>query len=89
MRKTSHAVAELFGVKERGYIREGYFADLVLIDDEASTLVRNEDALYKVGWTPLDGETLHGRIKATWVNGHLAWDGNTVSSPQGERLRFI
>ncbi len=89
VRKTSHAVAELFGVKERGYIREGYFADLVLIDDEASTLVRNEDALYKVGWTPLDGETLHGRIKATWVNGHLAWDGKTVSSPQGERLRFI
>ena len=36
-----------------------------------------------------DGETLHGRIKATWVNGHLAWDGKTVSSPQGERLRFI
>ena len=88
VRKTSHAVAELFGVVDRGYIREGCWADLVLVDDSQTTLVRNEDALYKVGWTPLDGMTLPARIAATWVNGELAWDGSTVQEPRGERLRF-
>ncbi len=88
VRKTSHAVADLFGIKDRGYIREGYFADLVLVDDQTETRVRNEDVLYKVGWTPLDGEILHGKIDATWVNGDLAWDGRGVSAPRGQRLRF-
>ncbi|MGQ0502175.1 MAG: dihydroorotase [Panacagrimonas sp.] len=88
VRKTSHAVAELFGVRDRGYIREGCFADLVLVDDQASTPVRREDVLYKVGWSPIEGVTLPGRIAATWVNGHLAWDGKQVSTPQGQRLRF-
>lgn len=88
VRKTSHTVADLFGVKDRGYIREGYWADLVLIDETAETLVRNEDSLYKVGWTPLDGQRLPGRIAATWVNGELAWDGEKVLAPRGERLRF-
>jgi dihydroorotase len=89
VRKVCHAPAELFGVRERGYIREGYWADLVLVDDEATTLVRNEDVLYKVGWTPLDGVTLPGRIAATWVNGELAWDGATVQpKPLGQRMRF-
>lgn len=88
VRKTSHAPAELFGVRERGYIREGYWADLVLVDETATTLVRNEDVLYKVGWTPLDGMTLPGRIVATWVNGELAWDGQKVLPPNGQRMRF-
>lgn len=88
VRKTSHAVAELFNVIDRGYIREGYWADLVLVDETQTTLVRNEDVLYKVGWTPLDGMVLPGRIAATWVNGELAWDGVKVNAPRGERLRF-
>ncbi len=89
VRKTSHAVAELFQVIGRGYIREGYWADLTLVDDQQTTLVRNEDVLYKVGWSPLDGMTLPGRIAATWVNGELAWDGAKVMPlPRGERLRF-
>ena len=88
VRKTSHAVAELFGVRERGYIREGYFADLVLVDDSRVTQVRNEDVLYKVGWSPLDGVNLPGHIAATWVNGELAWDGSRVLPPRGQRLHF-
>lgn len=88
VRKTSHAVAELFQIRDRGYIREGYFADLVLVDEQAETLVRNEDSLYKVGWTPLDGVRLPGKIAATWVNGELAWDGAKVLAPRGQRLRF-
>ncbi|MGQ0698193.1 MAG: dihydroorotase [Panacagrimonas sp.] len=89
VRKTSHAVAELFGVRDRGYIREGCFADLVLVDDQATTLVRNQDVLYKVGWSPLDGVTLPARISATWVNGELAWDGQTVAAPRGQRMHFV
>lgn len=88
VRKVCHAPAELFGVRERGYIREGYWADLVLVDETATTRVRNEDVLYKVGWTPLDGMVLPGRIEATWVNGELAWDGRKVLAPRGERMRF-
>jgi dihydroorotase len=88
VRKVCHAPAELFGVRERGYIREGYFADLVLVDDTTPTLVRREDVLYKVGWSPIEGMTLPGRIAATWVNGELAWDGAKVLAPRGERLRF-
>ncbi|MGQ0528610.1 MAG: dihydroorotase [Panacagrimonas sp.] len=88
VRKTSHAVADLFGVRERGYIREGYFADLVLVDDSRVTQVKNEDVLYKVGWSPLDGMSLPGHIAATWVNGELAWDGERVLPPRGQRLHF-
>lgn len=88
VRKTSHAVAELFKVRERGYIREGYFADLVLVDDSVSTTVRREDVLYKCGWSPLEGMSLPARIAATWVNGELAWDGHKVLAPRGRRLRF-
>ncbi|MGQ0620808.1 MAG: dihydroorotase [Panacagrimonas sp.] len=88
VRKTSHAVAELFGVRDRGYIREGAFADLALIDDSATTTVRQEDVLYKCGWSPLEGMSFPARVDATWVNGALAWDGAKVSTPLGERLRF-
>lgn len=88
VRKTSHGVAELFGVRDRGYIREGCYADLALIDDSVSTTVRREDVLYKCGWSPLEGMSFPARIDATWVNGALAWDGTTVLAPRGERLRF-
>ena len=89
VRKTSHSVADLYQVIDRGYIREGYWADLTLVDDSKTTLVRNEDVLYKVGWTPLDGMTLPGRIAATWINGVLAWDGSKIQgAPRGMRLHF-
>lgn len=87
VRKICHAPAELFGVRERGYVREGYWADLTLIDETPQT-VRREDVRYKVGWSPLEGMTLPGRIAATWVNGELAWDGTQVLPPRGQRLRF-
>ncbi len=89
VRKVCHAPADLFGVQERGYLREGYFADLVLVDDQAQTQVRDEDVLYKCGWTPLAGITLPAKISATWVNGQLAWDGEKVLPQRlGQRLRF-
>jgi dihydroorotase len=88
VQKVSHAPAQLFDVAQRGYLREGYMADLVLIDDTPFT-VRREDVLSKCGWSPFEGRTFHSRIGATWVNGVLAWDGaQLVGGPNGQRLEF-
>ena len=86
--KLAHAPAMLFDVKERGFLREGYWADLALIDDVPMT-VQREDVLSKCGWSPFEGTTFHSRIASTWVNGQLAWDGQMlVGSPNGKRLEF-
>ena len=84
----THAPAQLFDVKERGFLREGYAADLVLIDDTPFT-VQREDVLSKCGWSPFEGTTFRSRIASTWVNGELAWDGRQlVGQPRGQRLAF-
>lgn len=86
--KFAHAPAKLFDVENRGFLREGYAADLVLIDDTPFT-VRREDVLSKCGWSPFEGRTFHSRIASTWVNGVLAWDGTRlVGAPNGQRLAF-
>ncbi|MEH6415852.1 dihydroorotase [Pseudomonas sp. CGJS7] len=86
--KFAHAPAKLFDVEHRGFLREGYFADLVLIDDTPYT-VQREDVLSKCGWSPFEGRTFRSRIASTWVNGVLAWDGaKLVGTPNGQRLAF-
>ena len=86
--KFAHAPAQLFDVKERGYLREGYWADLVLVDDEAFT-VKREDILSKCGWSPFEGMSFRSRIGATWVNGRMVWNGDhLVGTPGGQRLEF-
>jgi dihydroorotase len=88
VQKFAHAPAQLFDVAKRGFLREGYAADLVLIDDTPFT-VRREDVLSKCGWSPFEGMTFRSRIAATWVNGMLAWDGAAlVGDPAGQRLQF-
>lgn len=88
VQKFAHAPAQLFDVKERGFLREGYWADLVLIDEEELT-VRREDVLSKCGWSPFEGTTFHHRIGATWVNGRMVWNGEQlVGTPKGQRLEF-
>ena len=88
VQKFAHAPAQLFDVADRGFLREGYAADLVLVDDTPYT-VRREDVLSKCGWSPFEGTTFRSRIAATWVNGMLAWDGSAlVGQPSGQRLRF-
>ena len=88
VQKFAHAPAQLFDVKERGFLREGYAADLVLIDDTPFT-VQREDVLSKCGWSPFEGTTFRSRIASTWVNGQLAWDGRQlIGQPQGQRLAF-
>ena len=88
VQKFAHAPAQLFDVHERGFLREGYWADLVLIDDTPLT-VRREDVLSKCGWSPFEGTTFHSRIASTWVNGVQVWDGaRLLGTPQGQRLAF-
>jgi len=87
--KMSHAVANCFQIKARGYIREGYFADLVLIDMKQQTKVSKENILYKCGWSPLENFEFPASITHTFVNGHLVYDkGIFDESQKGERLIF-
>jgi dihydroorotase len=87
--KICHAPAIRFGIRERGFLREGYFADLVLVDPQAPYTVRREDVLSKCGWSPFEGERFRSRVAATYVNGELAWDGaRLVGAPGGRRLAF-
>jgi len=84
-----HAPADCFRVQERGYIREGYHADLVLVDLEEQWTVNPQNIHYKCGWSPLEGTTFKGRVTHTIVSGHLAYaNGVFDESRQGERLEF-
>ncbi|MDD5392488.1 MAG: dihydroorotase [Thiothrix sp.] len=88
--KTSHAVAELFKIKDRGYIREGYWADLVLVDLEKPFLATHANSLSKCGWTPFDGYEFRSSIAATIVNGQLVWRNGLLLDvdPVGMALEF-
>src|SRR5690606_20972988 len=87
--KMSHHVAECFQVKERGFIREGYYADLVLVDLNEPYHVTENNILYKCGWSPLEGFTFPASIKATFVNGIPVYEnGNWNESNCGLRLSF-
>ena len=89
VQRTSHAVADRFRIAERGYIREGYWADLTLIDPHRPTRVTRGDLLYKCGWSPLEGTTFAHSIAATWVNGELAYaNGEVLPHVLGQRLQF-
>lgn len=89
VRKTSHSVAECFQVKDRGYIREGYFADIVLIDPNKKTTVQKEIILSKCKWSPFEGHTFQSSITNTFVNGHLVYKNGLVDdSLLGQRLSF-
>lgn len=87
--KMCHAPAICFQVENRGFIREGYAADLVLIDLESPWQVTKENILYKCGWSPFDGDTFKSRVTHTWVNGHLAYQNGTFDeSIKGHRITF-
>jgi dihydroorotase len=87
VRKTSHAVADLFGIRDRGYIREGYWADLALVDLRRGLEVRGDDLLYKVAWSPFEGTMLRSQVCMTVVNGAVAWeDGALTGEIAGQRL---
>lgn len=87
--KMCHAVADVFQIDRRGYIREGYWADLVLVDVDQSTTVTKESVLFKCSWSPLEGTTFQSCITHTIVSGHLVYaNGVFDESEKGKRLRF-
>jgi dihydroorotase len=87
--KMCHAPAECFRLEERGYLREGYWADLVLIDPNAETLVSKENILYKCGWSPWEGKRFSHQIASTFVSGNLVYhQGEIIEGTTGKRLTF-
>ena len=87
--KMCHAPAECFQIKDRGFISEGMYADLVLIDPEKTQKVLKENIYYKCGWSPLEGKTFKGNVHSTFVNGTKVYDHNrTFVQGMGMRLTF-
>lgn len=85
----SHNVADLFEIDKRGYIREGYYADLVLIDTHSPWKVEESNLAYKCKWSPFDGHTFSSKIEKTFINGVLAYDNGVWNeSVRGKRLEF-
>lgn len=87
--KITHNVAKRFQVKDRGYVREGYFADLTVVDYHTPTKVNKTELLYKCGWSPFDGRTFRSSISKTFVNGNLVYnDGKVNTDYKGKVLEF-
>ena len=87
--KMCHNPAILFDIEHRGYIREGYFADLVLVDTQQTQTITRDNVLYKCGWSPLEGTTLRGVVTHTIINGDIVYaDGNFVHVPNAKALTF-
>ncbi len=88
--KMSHHPAILFRAEKRGFIREGFFADLVLVDLQKPWTVNKSNILYKCGWSPFEEQTFHSSVDSTLVSGHLAYQqGKFNESRQGKRLTFF
>ena len=87
--KTSHHVAQLYNISNRGFIRKGYFADLVLVDPNSPWKVTRENIHYKCKWSPFEGEMFKAKVKHTFVNGHHVYnDGEIDENEKGMRLIF-
>lgn len=87
--KACHNPAKIFQIEKRGFIREGYFADLVLIDLDAPQTVAKENILYKCGWSPFEGITFSSRVTHTFVNGVLMYDHGVFNTTvKGKRITF-
>ncbi|WNJ18074.1 dihydroorotase [Pontibacter sp. G13] len=87
--KAAHAPAICFQLENRGFIREGYFADLVLVEMNDPWMVSKDNILYKCGWSPFEGKTFNSKIHTTFVNGQIAYQNGQVNdSVRGERVTF-
>lgn len=87
--KMAHNPAKIFKIEKRGFIREGYFADLAIVNTTAPWTVNKDNILYKCGWSPLEGTNFKSRISHTFVNGHLAYSNGKVKEEHfGQRLLF-
>ena len=89
VKKTSHDVADCFNIEKRGYLRPGYFADIVLIKKGRSHFVDKENILYKCGWSPFEGLQYNNTIESTFVNGTRVYhNGIIIEGNKGKRLTF-
>ena len=87
--KMCHNPAKIFKIEKRGFIREGYFADIALIDVNSPWMVSKQNILYKCGWSPFEGTTFKSKITHTFVNGNLVYEnGNINGEKHGQRLLF-
>jgi len=87
--KMCHTPAEIFQVKDRGFIREGYCADLTIVDLNSPWKVKDENTLYKCKWSPFDGVTFNSKVTHTIINGNIVYDnGSFDESTKGQRLQF-
>jgi dihydroorotase len=87
--KAAHNPARLFGIVDRGFIREGHFADLAIVDLGATNRVTRDSLLYRCGWSPLEGTTFHSAVHMTVLNGRIAYRDGAVSSERlGSALAF-
>ena len=87
--KTSHNPAIVFQVEKRGFLKEGYHADIVLVDPSTAWEVKEENILYKCGWSPFEGQTFSSKITHTFVNGQLVYENDIVKDIRcGQRLLF-
>lgn len=87
--KMCHAPADCFRVNERGYLREGYFADIAIVDIHAAQTITRDSLLYHCGWSPLEGYAFKGKVTHTFVNGHLVYNNGIFDeSNKGRRLLF-
>lgn len=80
--KMCHNPATLYGIEKRGFVHEGYFADLVIVDLDAAWTVSKENILYKCGWSPLEGTTFHSKVTHTFVNGNLVFENGQFHENQ-------
>ena len=88
--KMCHAPADLFRIKDRGYIKEGYYADLVLVDPDRSWTISSENILYKCGWSPMKGQTFSHTVVKTFVNGKLVYDNGIIDeTARGREVEIL
>lgn len=88
VQKMCHAPADLFRIEKRGYIREGYFADLVLVNPNKNWIVSSENILYKCGWSPFDGLEFTHKVDTTFVNGKIVYSSDRINETAGQRITF-
>ncbi len=89
VQKMCHSPAILFDIEKRGFVKEGYFADLVQVSQDSKWQVKKDNIFYKCGWSPFEGVTFDSEVKRTFVNGHLAFDNGVLSKERNaKRLTF-
>jgi dihydroorotase len=87
--KMCHAPAEMFNIDKRGYLKEGYWADIVVVNPNSNYQITADNILYKCGWSPLEGKSFNHSIDYTIVSGHLAYElGKFNETKKGMRLAF-